>query len=82
MSNTERLMKQGLLIELCRELDTLENRAENCVKALREAMFVITSHLDLDTGNIVVGATDLDAVVKQAASVRDRIAKLEDDLGL
>lgn len=82
MSNTERLMKQGLLAELRRELGTLEDRAENCVKAIRGAMFVVTSPLDLDTGNIVVGATDLDAVVKQAASVRDRIAKLEDELGL
>ena len=82
MSKQERYAMQGQLVELRAELATLENRAEILLKAMRGEMFVYTSPLDLDTANIVVAAGDLDAVVKQAKEIKERIAKVEDDLGL
>ncbi|MEO0477201.1 MAG: hypothetical protein AAF085_14725 [Planctomycetota bacterium] len=82
MSNQERLMKQGLLAEKRAELKTLEDRAENALNALRAATFVYDSPLDLDGGNVVTAATDLDAIIKQASSVRKQITKLEDELGV
>ena len=75
-------MKQGLLAEKRDELKRLENQAENHLRALSVATFVQDSPLDLDGGNIVAAATDLDAVLKQAAGVRQRITDLEDELGL
>ncbi|MEO0475955.1 MAG: hypothetical protein AAF085_08315 [Planctomycetota bacterium] len=82
MSKQEQLMKQGLLAEKRNELKTLEDRAENAISALRAATFVLESPLDLDGGNVVAAATDLDAIIKQASSVRKQITKLEDELGV
>ncbi len=80
MSKQERLMKRGLLTEKRGELKGLEDRAENALNALRAATFVMSSPLDLDGGNVVAAATDLDALIKQAAAVRKHITQLEDEL--
>lgn len=81
-TNTERLMQQGLLAEKRGELKTLEDQAENHLRALRVATFVQDSPLDLDGGNVVAAANDLNAVLAQAAIVRRRITEIEDALGL
>jgi hypothetical protein len=82
MTVNERLMQQGLLAEKRGELRKLENQAENHLNALRVATFVQDSPLDLDGGNIVAAANDLNAVLAQAAIVQKRIAELENALGI
>lgn len=82
MSKQEQLMKKGLLAELREQMKDLENRAENAITSLQVATFVHSSPLNLDGGNVVAAATDLDSIIKQAVTIRGRITKLEDELGV
>lgn len=81
-NDPQRLMLQGRLVEAQAEFKKLEDRAENILAALQIKTFVESSPLDLDGGNIVTGATDLAATIKQGAIVRSKIEELKSKLGV
>lgn len=79
---SERHRQLGLLQELREQLAQLEDRCENCKASLLECTFAVKSFFDLDAGRIRGAAGDLTNAITQGQELRNRIAKLEEDLGL
>jgi|GEM_PF-3280886 len=82
MSDTSRLMKQGMLGELRDKLAALEDRAEGIIGSLQVATFVQSSVWVLDSAKIRNYGIELAHVITEGNEIRSRIESLETDLGI